>query len=114
MSDCRVPMPTYQRRPVVYVIGPVSGIEQDNRPAFEQMRKKLTRENPAREVRIPHDFIPAGTDWNTAMRESIRQLMTADCVFALDGWRKSTGARIEADLCAALGIPLYQKKEAVL
>lgn len=125
MSDCRVPMPTYQRQPFVYIIGPVSGIEDDNRPAFERVREELKKANPIRIVSIPHDFIATGTEWGKAMRMSINRLTGSrtnvntfeigravfDSVAMLDGWEQSKGATLEKQIAEACGIPCKPWRE---
>ena len=88
----------------LYVIGPVSGIENDNRPAFEEAALELER--AGYDACVPHWFIPAGTDWELAMRRSVEMLVKCDGVAALDGFGQSRGARLEADLAAGIGIPV--------
>lgn len=78
----------------MYVIGPVSGIKDDNRSAFEAAARAL-HDAYGCEVEIPHDTIPAGTDWDDAMHKSLSRMMTADAVATLDGWQRSRGASIE-------------------
>lgn len=87
----------------IYVIGPVSGKPNRNRDEFERARKLL--EKRGYEAEIPHDSIPADTGWLAAVQMSMRRLKTADGVAKLNGWRKSTGARIEADLARDIGKP---------
>lgn len=53
----------------LYVIGPVSGHEGDNREEFEEARRQL--EEAGFKVAIPHDKIEQGTPWQSAMRASI-------------------------------------------
>lgn len=88
----------------LYVIGPVSGIDQDNRPAFEEAALELER--AGFDACVPHWFIPAGTDWGTAMKRSVEMLVKCDGVAALEGFGGSKGARIEADLAASIGMPV--------
>ena len=99
----------------LYVIGPVTGIENDNRPAFEAARQRLFAAGYW-VVGIPHDHIASGTPWGMAMRISICKMLghgagrgfghiVYDGVAMLPGWEDSKGARIEHDLAAELGIP---------
>lgn len=78
----------------IYVCGPVTGIDNDNRPAFEQAAHKL-HEALGCEVEIPHDTIKPGTEWSDAMRKSLSRLAFADAVAMLDGWTQSRGAMVE-------------------
>lgn len=88
----------------LYVIGAVTGIENDNREAFEQARTELKR--AGYKVEIPHDTIPAGTPWKQAMHQSIRRLLESDGVAVLDGFAESAGASIEYALCCDLKHPV--------
>lgn len=88
----------------IYIIGPVSGREGDNRAEFEWARMYL-RDKGFQDVTIPHDLIPSTATWEEAMRESITAIMGSDAVAMLPGWAKSKGASIEATLCAQIGIP---------
>lgn len=95
----------------LYVIGPVSGREGDNRDAFEEARKKLLA--AGYEVEIPHDWIRPGVPWQEAMRASITQMLAVDNrrlpvydgVAELPGVFGSKGARCERGICEQLGIP---------
>lgn len=86
----------------LYVIGPVSGLEEDNRPAFEDARGRLLE--AGYEVEIPHDTIPPGTSWQSAMKHSIKRMFEADAVAMIDGVLRSEGATIERDLCRRIGV----------
>ena len=87
-----------------YVIGPVTGVEGDNRAAFEAARGRILLSGAFDEVRIPHDCIPAGTPWSEAMRISIGELIRSDAVAMLEGCEGSRGASLEARIAAELGI----------
>lgn len=58
----------------LYIIGPVSGHENDNVDAFEEARDRLKA--AGHKATIPHEKIPAGTPWRQAMRMSIRELLS--------------------------------------
>lgn len=88
----------------LYVIGPVTGVPEDNRPAFEEAATRLER--AGYDACVPHWFIPAGTDWEPAMRRSVEMLVKCDGVAALEGFGASKGARLEADLAAGIGMPV--------
>ncbi len=88
---------------LLYVIGPVTGHADLNRPAFEAARALLERRGYS--VEIPHDTIPPDADWKTAMAMSAERLVLADGVAKLNGWRSSRGARIEAGLAREMEIP---------
>lgn len=86
----------------IYVIGPVSGHDDLNAPAFEEARKRLYAAGffPL----IPHDFVSEDADWQRAMRCSLETIAKADGIAYLEGWDKSYGARLEERIAHALGI----------
>lgn len=100
----------------IYVIGPVTGKEDENHMEFERVRDELWA-NPANNaVIIPHDHVVPGSSWEQAMQISITEMLRwwsftlypvighGFAVALLDGWEDSRGARIERDLAEALGI----------
>lgn len=86
----------------IYVIGPVTGIAAENRPAFEAARELLWDEGW--EVELPHDTIAPDAEWGAAMRQSIARMLANDAVAALPGWQRSRGATLEHSLAIAMGM----------
>ena len=103
----------------LYAIGSVTGIARENRPAFEEERKKL--QAVGYEVKIPHDFIMPGTPHGRAMLQSIHALTQAryglrlrpvyDGVAMLPGWENSPSALVEKQVAEACGIPCKTVEE---
>lgn len=92
--------------PVVYVAGPVTGIADDNRPAFEHAREQLLTIDELEVVTVPHDFVPSNYNHEDAMRVCLDYLVhEADIVALLPGWENSRGASLERDVAEQLGIP---------
>lgn len=89
--------------PRLYLAGPMSGLPDDNYPAFHAAAKAL-RElghevlNPA-ENPTP----PCGT-WLGYMRLAVALLVQCEVVVLLPGWADSRGARVECDLAHGLGL----------
>lgn len=96
----------------LYVIGPVTGRENDNREEFERVRVEL--DAVGHYADIPHGWVKSGADWDVAMKHSIYRMLhlwtfsreydEGFGIAMLDGWEDSRGARIEHDLACALGI----------
>ena len=89
----------------LYVIGPVSGHENENKELFEAARRRL--EKHGHTVYIPHDFIKPGTSWEVAMRISLsNMLMRAQGVAKLEGDYVSRGTSIEMATAFDCGMPV--------
>lgn len=90
----------------LYVIGPVTGMEDDNRPAFCKARGELMRKGYRPE--LPHQFIRRGTPWRAAMETSLRHIVNdrPDGIACLNGWRESKGACVEEIVARLNGIPV--------
>lgn len=111
----------------IYVIGPVTGKRNDNRPAFDQARCNLNAAGYY--VQIPHDYIASGTPWDAAMLTSIhimtefmiitqkhgsyKRVPTLGGIATLPGWEDSPGARLEAQVAKAIGLPVKTVAEWV-
>ncbi len=88
---------------IVYVVGPVTGLDLLNRPAFEDARLRLR--TAGLDARIPHDFTPPDATHERAMRLSLVWLLLhADGLCALDGWQQSPGASLEVAVARAVGL----------
>lgn len=106
----------------LYIIGPVTGIEDDNIQEFGRVQNALRIAGHT--SKTPHDFIDPPAEWDYAMRVSIREMLRMrwistpcvvipryDGIAMLDGWENSKGAKIEHDLAEALGIPCKPWRE---
>lgn len=89
----------------LYIIGPVTGIDNGNLPRFT--RARIALEGAGYEADIPHDHVPHDAEWNDAMKASIKRLLDADGVALLPGWHDSKGASLEYDVARRVGIPAY-------
>ena len=92
-------------RPVLYVSGPVTGMPDDNREAFERAADDLMASGFI--VRIPHWDVRPGTKWPEAMRTTLLSILAqADGLAMLEGWEKSKGAQLEAHVAQNLMMPV--------
>lgn len=112
----------------LYIIGPVTGVEDDNRPEFEQAFWELNGVGHATATPFMADGMCLANDWGSCMLASVHELTNLrnvpakggrlgtvapfyDGVAMLDGWEQSKGATIEHDLAVALGIPCRPWRE---
>lgn len=105
---------SHKKRFRVYISGPMSGYEEFNFPAFNEMEAKIFNDfdfvdvvNP---VFISHiieklDFIPTYEDY---LREDFRFLIDCDAVLLLEGWKDSGGCQKEVMVAKYLNIPCFE------
>lgn len=98
-------------KPKVYLIGPMSGIKDDNRPAFRKAAKWLrTRGWPVISPdELDESKPPKEAVWENYLRRDILWgVLKAKALVALPGWRQSRGAKLEACIAESLKIPVYE------
>ena len=86
-----------------YLAGPMTGLPEDNYPAFNAEATRLRAlgfhvENPAEN--------PRQESWEGYLRYSIRQMLTCDMVALLPGWNGSRGAVFERSVALQIGMAL--------
>lgn len=94
----------------IYVAGPMTGLPDNNYPAFHDAAARLRGrawhvENPAEN---PHPHTDAACQWTAYMRMGISQLMTCHAIYLLPGWQKSKGASLEYMVAKQLGLAVYE------
>lgn len=106
----------------IYLIGPITGMEDGNRPAFERAKAELNEAGHL--ARTPFDVVPQDDEhsklWEFCMKHSLRHILKewdyeneppAFKVGLLPGWESSEGASIEYELASSLGIPCKPYRE---
>ena len=118
---------THVRGRRVYLSGPMTGLPDWNRAAFDEAEKRLVCEpfdvmgayNPADQI---DDMRPLSHE--KAMYLSMHSLMSMDVagsrfvpyyevLVSLPGWEKSAGARLEREVATACGIEVCNLDEVV-
>ena len=96
---------------ILYIVGPVTGLENNNRPAFEYA--KIALESVGYDACIPHDGIPSDASHEDAMRTSLGNIVESlesgpyiEGLATLCGWMDSKGACLEAAVAQSIGIPV--------
>ncbi|MFF9565762.1 DUF4406 domain-containing protein [Leifsonia sp. NPDC014704] len=93
----------------LYIAGPMTGYPDANYPAFNAAEEALRR--AGFEVLNPTlgEIAPPAEDtkpWDWYMRRGLRQVLEADGVALLKGWRDSRGAALETHVARELGMPV--------
>lgn len=90
---------------IIYISGPMTGLPNLNREAF-QLAHEYLRE-AGHEVLNPAT-IPESPDkqWADYMRDALAMMLKAEAVALLSGWRKSRGAIVEWKLAKDLDMPI--------
>ena len=88
---------------ILYISGPMTGLPEHNYPAFHAAEARLRDAghnvlNPARQ--------PAQASWEDYLRRDLTQVLAAEGVALLPGWRRSRGARLEHHVAAELGMDI--------
>ncbi len=93
----------------VYIAGPITGKENNNREAFEKASRIIASmgHHPVSPIKLCR-WIPKGSPWVAYMRRCIAVLVKCDAICRLEGWEASRGALIENDIAYKLGIPVFQ------
>ena len=90
----------------VYLSGPMTGLPDYNRPAFNEVAEELRAQGKT--VFNPADIGPKENIMPRAwyMRKDIEGLLKSDTVYVLPGWGKSEGAKLEVEIAKQLELPI--------
>jgi hypothetical protein len=92
---------------IVYVAGPMTGIEDFNRRAFWIMEHCLK----LRRCRVlsPAHYDDLDLPYEWYMRRGLQMVLDANTLVMLNGWSGSKGANIEHRVATAVGNKIYYK-----
>lgn len=90
----------------VYISGPISGMPDYNKEAFDKAEKAIRSEglipvSPFSLLPISHALL-----WEDYMKADIKALMDCAYIYPLSGWELSTGAQMEMELAKQLRIKI--------
>ncbi len=94
-------------RPKLYLSGPMTGLKDLNKTAFEKAAKQLRQRGY--KVINPHDLDknePKRT-WEDCLRRDIGHEMYCTAIATLPNWKKSRGARLEIYIGKSLKYPVH-------
>jgi len=98
---------------VIYIAGPMTGLPEYNRPAFNAAAAQIREmwrctELPTIVINPTRNY---GGDQTLThvqyMRYSIHQLLIVDAVYMLNNWQFSEGACCEHTIAKSLGLDIY-------
>ena len=94
----------------VYISGPITGILEAT-VLFKETEMYLRHQghtvlNPM-DIKDPVENLENGELWVYYMKEALSLLFTADCIYMLEGWEESKGARMEFLVATELNIPVH-------
>lgn len=94
------------RNKTAYISGPITGIVDLNRPAFEHLESILT--GKGYKVVNPHKLHDPNKieTWDHYMRVDVEALLKCGFCVMLPGWQNSTGAIFEYITAETLNIPV--------
>lgn len=88
-----------------YISGPISGMPNLNRAAFDEKARELAR--LGRDVVNPlQNGVPPESEWHEHMRVDIKLLLECSRIHLLPGWTTSKGARLEWWIAKQLGMEI--------
>ena len=91
---------------MIYLSGPMTGLPDFNRPAFDKAAKNLR--DKGYEVWSPAEAFDRSVVMPRShyMREDIKALLECDTVMMLPNWEQSRGARLEFEIAKELELPV--------
>lgn len=90
---------------IIYICGPMAGIKDFNRPAFN-ITSALLEEGG--DVALNHAVLPSGLSQFQYMDICMAMLRSAEAIFLLKGWESSAGAQAEMALAHKLGLKVIE------
>jgi len=110
---------------IAYISGPISGLQNGNSESFNKAQIELKKQgyitvNPhdiCKEIYQEFSKIQNPTKeqikelWINCMRVCMRHLTLCSCLFVLDNWESSDGARLEILTAQKLYMPVYLFKD---
>jgi nucleoside 2-deoxyribosyltransferase len=94
----------------IYLSGPMTGLENNNKEEFEKARYLLHNVyeivSPV-DIAVKVESIYESPCYEDYMRADILHLLDCDCIYMLPGWKKSRGAKLEHKIATSIGLKKY-------
>lgn len=88
--------------PRLYLAGPMTGYPGWNHPAFHAAANRLR--GVGFTVFNPANYPPDDLDWAGCLRRALHEVLDAEAIAVLPGWKSSRGARLEVYVARTLGM----------
>ncbi|WP_117121036.1 DUF4406 domain-containing protein [Klebsiella variicola] len=88
----------------IYIAGPMTGIPEFNRPAFNEVASGLVNDG---HVVLNPATLPDGLEQREYMDICCAMIRCADAIFMLRGWERSEGAVAEHALAKKIGLEIF-------
>lgn len=92
---------------VIYVSGPMTGLKDNNYPAFKKATKQLRKKGYVVISPVELDRYGKHRTWARYLRRDITHLVKCDAIATLAGWTRSRGATLEVYIGDALGMEVH-------
>lgn len=98
----------------IYISGKITGTD-DYEDRFKKAEMELRSRgfnvlNPVKVGKwIERHLAPKIPTWVEYMKQDIKAMMSADCIYMLKGYRESEGARLELFLAKVLKYEIYEE-----
>ena len=98
----------------IYISGKITGTD-DYKDRFLKAEQKLISKgfnvlNPVKVGKLlERHLAPKIPTWVEYMKQDIKAMMSADCIYMLKGYRESKGARLELFLAKILKYEIYEE-----
>lgn len=93
---------------IIYICGPMTGIKEFNRPAFNITAALL---EDGGDVALNPAILPSGLSQFQYMDICLAMLRSAEAIFLLKGWELSAGAQAEMALAHKFGLKVIEQRQ---
>lgn len=97
----------------IYIAGKVTGEPRDICVQKFNAAEELLRSKGFTEIGNPVTMVPEHYGWKEAMQICIIAVMASDCIFLLDDWQESKGARLEKTIAEHFGLEIIEQKNFI-
>lgn len=93
----------------IYISGAITN-NPNAKAQFDKAKKTLVELNkgyePISPMDLPHEH---SKSWNSFMREDIKAMMDCQGIYLIEGWEKSKGAQLEAQIALYLSFKIIHE-----